>query len=187
MSRPAFYAGIAFLLALHGLATPLPARAEVFHSKTEALALAFPADVTVVPETAFLTREQLAAVKERSGVEPDSELFTYYVGRRGEDIVGYAAIETHLVRTLPETVLVVLTPDGHVDRVILLAFHEPREYMPSERWLRQFDGRALDGQGWRLGHDIHGISGATLTADAIPRGLRKILLLHDLVMRPSTP
>jgi hypothetical protein len=187
MAGPRFYARGACLLTLLIVAVPVRARGEVFHSKTEALALAFPADVTVRPETAFLTREQLAAVKERSGVEPDSELFTYYVGRRGDDVVGYAVIETHVVRTLPETILAVLTPDGRVDRVVLLAFHEPREYMPPERWLRQFDGRALDGQGWRLGHDIHGISGATLTADAIPRGLRKILLLHDLVMRPSTP
>jgi len=159
-----------------------PTAAEVFYARDEALALAFPGNTSVEARTAFLTSEQVAAVERRMGTGLESHLFHYYVGRRDGVVTGYAVIETHVVRTLPETFLVVLTPEGVVERVTLLAFYEPREYMPSKRWISQFDGRASDA-GWRLGHDIHGISGATLTATAVPRALQKILLFYDLVMQ----
>jgi hypothetical protein len=169
----------AFLVLL----TPGLAGAGVTYAKDEALKLAFP-DAEVRTHTVFLTPEQLAAVKERAGVDVDSKLFTYYEGRRDGELVGFAVIDTHIVRTLPETFLAVLSPDGVIARVIVLAFYEPPEYQPRPRWLAQFEHRALDGAPWRLGHDLHGISGATLTALAVRDGLRKILVLHDVVMRP---
>jgi len=161
-----------------------PARAEVFHAKDEALALAFPEATAVTPRHAFLTEAQVRAVRERAGVDLESRLFSYYVGRRHEDVLGYAVIDTHTVRTLPETFLAVLTPDGKVSQVILLAFYEPKEYMPPARWLDQFTGRRVEGA-WRLGRDLHGLSGATLTARAVPQALHKILVLYEVAIRPA--
>lgn len=159
------------------------AHAEVFYARDEALALAFSGDTAVESKTAFLTSAQVAAVKQRAGVDLESPLFHYYVGRRDGGVVAYAMIETHVVRTLPETFLIVLTPDGVVERVTLLAFYEPREYMPSARWLAQFNGRKGHDGGWRVGHDVHGITGATLTTNASAQALRKALVLYELVMR----
>jgi len=166
--------------------SPRPLRAEVFHAKDEALRLAFPDATEVRPQTVILTDAQANAVKEGTGADLDSRLFTFYTARRGESVLGYAVIDTHTVRTLPETLLVVLTPEGAVDQVILLAFHEPKEYMPPPRFLEQFEGRELSGT-WRVGRDLHGISGASLTARAIPQALRRILALYDAVIRPARP
>jgi hypothetical protein len=166
------------------LGTPGVARAGALYAKDEALKLAFP-DAEVRTRTVFLTPEHVAAVKVRAGVEIESKLFTYYEGRRGGELVGFAVIDTHIVRTLPETFLAVLTPGGTIERVVVLAFYEPPEYAPPARWLGQFEGRVLDGSPWRLGHDVHGISGATLTAHAVRDGLRKILVLYDVVIRPQ--
>lgn len=155
----------------------------MFYAKDEALALAFPG-ASVVARTAVLTEEQAAAVKERCGVALESRLVTYYTGVRDGAVTGYAIIDSHVVRTLPEVFMALLTPDGRIDRVILLAFYEPREYLPPDRWLEQFTGRGLSGDGWRIGRELHGISGATLTAQAIRDGLRKVLAVHDVVIRP---
>ena len=174
---------VAFWVALL-VGAPAIARAGVFYAKDEALELAFP-DAEVRTRTVFLTPEHIAAVKARTGLDIESKLFTYYEGRRGGELVGFAVIDTHIVRTLPETFLAVLTPAGTLERVVVLAFYEPPEYAPPARWLGQFEGRGLDDSPWRLGHDVHGISGATLTAHAVRDGLRKILVLHDLVMRPQ--
>jgi hypothetical protein len=102
-------------------------------------------------------------------------------------LLGYAVIDSHIVRTLPEAFMAVLGPDGTVQRVVLLAFYEPPEYRPPERWLRQFEGRRLDTDGWRVGRDIHGISGATLTTHALRDAVRKITALHAVVMSPPRP
>ena len=51
---------------------------------------------------------------------------------------------THRVRTLAETVMVVVTPEGKVDRIDILSFSEPQDYLPKERWMDQFEGKKLD-------------------------------------------
>jgi hypothetical protein len=172
------------LAALCGGWIPTPVAAEAFYAKDEALQLAFPGTADVQSRTIVLTDAQAAAVKNRGGVDLDSRLFTFYTARRNGSVVGYAVIDTHTVRTLPETFLAVLTPEGTVEQVILLAFYEPKEYMPPPRWLEQFKGRGIAGS-WRVGRDLHGISGASLTARAIPQALRKILALYDIVIRPD--
>lgn len=161
-------------------------RAEALLARDEALALAFPG-AAATAETVFLTEEQVRVVRERTGREPPSKLFTFYVARREGAIVGYGIIDTHVVRTLPEAFLVVLSPAGAVERVLMLAFYEPPEYRPSDRWLEQFHGRsAHDTRDWRVGRDVHGLTGATLTAYAMTDALRRVTVLFDLVLRPRT-
>ena len=109
------------------------------------------------------------------------------MARRAGTAVGYGVIETHVVRTLPEALLVVLSPAGTIDRVLMLAFYEPPEYRPPDRWLGQFHGRsARDARDWRVGRNVHGLTGATLTAYAVTDALRRITVLFDLVIRPRT-
>ncbi len=174
------------LALLTALVAGVPAGAEVFLARDEALALAFPAGTTVETVNAFLTDEQVEAVERLAGVQVESRLFSYQRGTRDGEVVGYAVIDSHVVRTLPEAFMAVLGPDGEIRRVVLLAFYEPSEYRPPERWLGQFEGRRLNGEPWRIGHDVHGLSGATLTAQALRDALRKIVVLHDLVMRPAS-
>lgn len=163
------------------LAVARGASAEVYLAKDEALAMAFPDGTTVDKRTAFLTDAQVTQLKG-AGVDVDSKMFTYYRGTRGGEVVGYAVMDSHVVRTLPEAFMAVLRPDGTIERVVMLAFYEPAEYAPKESWLAQFQGRKPDG-GFRLGRDVHGITGATLTANAIAGGLRKIEALYGIVMR----
>lgn len=173
------------LLLLGLLAVGGQAGARVFHAKDEALQMAFPGGTAITQRTIFLDDAQMAAIRERTGSALDSKLFTYYEGRRDGELVGYAVIDTHTVRTLPETFLVVLSPEGAITRVVVLAFYEPPEFLPADRWLAQFKGRQLTDGAWRVGRDVHGISGATLTAHAVNEGLQRILVLHRLVMRPA--
>ncbi len=165
------------------VATATAARAGVFYAKDEALALAFPEGTQVESHTAILTDAQVEACKAKQ-VAVESKLFTYYTGTRDGKVVGYAVIDSHVVRTLPEAFMAVLSPDGAVDKVVMLAFYEPPEYAPPPKWLAQFDGKRLDG-GWRVGGDVHGIGGSTLTAHAMTNAVRKVILLYDLVIRPA--
>jgi hypothetical protein len=160
-------------------------RAEVFHSRDEALALAFPEGTTAQSVSVVLTDAQVAEVQALAGVKLESQLFTYHRGVRDGRVVGYAVIDSHTVRTLPEAFMAVLSPEGTIERVVMLAFYEPPEYRPPDRWLEQFHGRRLETDGWRVGRDIHGLSGATLTSHAMRNALRKIAALHAVVMKPA--
>ncbi len=160
--------------------TPAPAPAVVFHAKDEALALAFPGADRVDDKAVILTDAQKQEIEKRAHAPVESSLWTVYTGWRGTELLGYAVIDTHDVRTLPEAVMVVLSPAGEVRRAEVLAFYEPPEYAPTERWAKQFEGRRLDDD-LKLGAGIQGITGATLTATAMTAGVRRALALYGVL------
>lgn len=149
-------------------------------SQQQALANAFPAGTAVTRQAIFLRPEQLAAAKKESGVDFKDQMIVRYTGTANGRVVGYAYFDTHLVRTLPETVMVVVTPDGKVDRVDILSFNEPQDYLPKERWMDQLKGRKLDDD-LSLKRSIRPISGASLSGRAIVNASRKILALHRVI------
>jgi hypothetical protein len=106
---------------------------------------------------------------------------TLYVGYRGEEITGYSLLDTHLVRTLTETLLIVLDASGALSATYLMAFHEPMEYRPSERWLALLENRHLSDD-LRVGRAIAGITGATLSAAAVVAGVRRALAVYEVVV-----
>lgn len=169
---------LAAAVAVVGLVPP--ACAVVFHAKDEALALAFPGSDRVEDRAFILTDEQKQAVEKRARAPVESQLWTVYIGWHGDELLGYAVIDTHVVRTLPEAVMVVLSPAGEVRRAEVLAFYEPPEYVPTERWTKQFDGRHLDDD-MKLGGGIQGITGATLSATAMTAGVRRVLALYGVL------
>ena len=172
--------GAALALAL-GLAAA-GADAKVFYSRSEALALAFPDADRVEDESILLGDEQAAAVEKLARAPLESRLVKIYRGYRDDELLGYAFIDVHNVRTLPEAFLVVLSPEGQVEMLRMLAFHEPLEYMPPGRWYRQFEHKQLAAP-LRLGGDVHGIVGATLSARATTRGVRRALALYEVVVQ----
>ncbi len=176
---------LAAVLLLALLAPAPSASGKVFHSQREALELAFPEADRVERRNFVLTDAQAEAIQERSRAPLDSRIVTIHVGRRADLVLGYAVIEVHTVRTLPEALMTVLAPDGSVRSVRVLAFYEPADYLPPERWLAQFDEKRL-GPGLQLKRDIHAIAGATLSSRAATRSVRRTLAFYEvLIAKPA--
>jgi hypothetical protein len=154
--------------------------ATVYYSKEEAFELAFGQGAAVESLPVFLTDEQAAAVEKAAQAKLDSKLFTFHVGKRGNQVLGYAAIESHTVRTQPETVLIVLSPQGELSRVEMLAFHEPPEYQPPAKWFEKLYRRPLEDL--RLNQGVDAITGATLSSRAAVDGVRKVLAIYRLAL-----
>jgi hypothetical protein len=172
--------GLLVAVFLMGVATT--GEAKVFYSRSEALELAFPEADGVESETFVLDDEQVSRIEDLAGCPVDTKLVKIYTGLRGGVVVGYAAIDIHNVRTLPEAFLVVLTPQGRVRSLRVLAFHEPLEYLPGKRWYGQFDDKSL-AEPLRLGGDVHGVVGATLSARATTRGVRRVLAYYEVLIQ----
>jgi hypothetical protein len=54
--------------------------------------------------------------------------------------------------------------------------------VPTKRFLAQFDARTL-GPELRLGGDIHGIAGSSLSSRAVTTGVRRSLALYEVLVR----
>lgn len=149
-------------------------------TQDQALATAFPAGTKIARQAVFLTAAQLADANKRSGIDFRDQMIVRYAGTANGRTIGYAYFDTHRVRTLPETVMVVVTPDGRVAKIEVLSFDEPPDYLPNPRWIAQFDGRPLDDQ-LAFSGAIRPMTGATLTARAILNASRKVLALHGVI------
>jgi hypothetical protein len=75
--------------------------------------------------------------------------------------------------------MVLLDHQGAIQRVEVLSFSEPEDYLPKRAWMDQFTGRRLDDE-LALRRGIHNLAGASLSADAITQACRRILALHRL-------
>ncbi len=165
-----------FVLALGAVGAT---EARVFLTQDQALRLAF-AEAAVERQARFLTEPQLARARELAGVEIPSALVARYVATSAGRLVGIAYFDTHVVRTLSETVMIVVDPDDRILRIEILAFGEPEDYLPRARWLEQFPGRALD-RDLALKRGVDAITGATLSAQALTAATRRILAIHQLL------
>lgn len=166
-----------FFLLL-SLILAIPAYAKVYYSKEEAMELAFGTEAKVEMLPLFLRDNEKQSIQQLARVKLDSSLFTFYVGKQAGEILGYAAIETHKVRTKPETLLIVLNAQGQLIQVETLAFHEPPEYQPTARWYAQMFKLPLDEISFRA--KVQGISGATLSSRAAIDSVRKVLAVYQV-------
>jgi hypothetical protein len=177
---------LALLLLAGLLGVPGGAAGKVYLSQREAIELAFPDADRVERKTLMLSRDQAEAIEKLALSKLDSRLVTVYSGIKDDRTLGYALIDIHNVRTLPEAVMVVLSPAGEVRTLRMLAFHEPEEYRPPDRWLAQFENEQLDPQ-LRLHGRIHGIAGSTLSSRAVTSGVRRALALWQVMLKAEAP
>jgi hypothetical protein len=174
----------AVAVVLVALVGAVPAVAKVFYSVDEALRLAFPEAETVDKEVMLLTAEQARQVEALARAKLESKMIGVHIARKGPKTLGYAMIDIHVVRTQPEAVMVVLGPAGSIESTLILAFNEPLDYLPSARWLRQFDRRDL-GPDLALNQGIAAISGATLSAYGITDSVRRALAVYQVMLAPT--
>lgn len=160
------------LVAVQALATTLL-------SQADAMARFFPG-ARVERRAIFLTDAQRQAIEARAGTPLDNALVYAYDALDGTQRVGTAYMDAHRVRTLPETLLLAVDPDGTIRGVEVLVFREPSEYLPGRRWYEQLQGRRLSAD-MQLKREIHGVTGATLTARATVNAVRRMLAIHAVL------
>lgn len=131
-------------------------------------------------ETFLLSEAEQAASAAAAGQKTVVALVTRYVVRNDDGIAGYAYLDKHRVRTLPQTLMVALDADGALVGIKVLAFHEPAEYMARDGWLEQFRGKTVEDE-IRMKKNIDGITGATLTARAVTQCARRVMAVHQVL------
>ncbi len=165
---------ITFLFFLHGAED---ASAKIFLTKGKALELAFPEAEKIEKRHVFLTKPQAERVRATAKVEVDSRLYTFYIAKSGGKETGYAVIDTHPLRTLTETVLFVINPEGTLRHAETLAFFEPTDYMPSGKWINLFlEKKKMDRM--KVGRGVPNITGATISAVAFSQTVRRVLAVY---------
>ena len=146
----------------------------------EALELCFP-DCTVRRGTVFLEEDEVERIEDLAGVK-DIRAIAHPYEAFDEDgkLVGTAWFDSRKVRSKKQTLMVAADPKGRILRVEVLAFLEPRQYLPPARWFGQLVGKEL-GPALSLDGEVRNLAGATLSARASVRSARLALALQRVL------
>ena len=153
--------------------------AKVFSTQDDALTEAFPG-AEIKRNSIFLSEAQVKRVEKHAGVKLRSPILIVYEAFRDGDRIGKAYFDAHRVRTLPETLMIVVDLEDRIREINVLEFREPQEYLPRAKWYEQFLGRKLDRE-LSMGRGVDGVTGATLTARATINAARRALAIHKVL------
>lgn len=160
------------LLALLSFGGPAAAET-VFLTPKEALKVFFQNSEQVVSEKKEITGDLKGKIEKSLGYSLSREGVTFYLGKTKGHVDGYALIDNEIGKTEPITFMTVMTPQGEVRAVEILVYRESHGgEVKSKRFLKQFESKKQRDP-IRVGQDIDNISGATLSARALAKGVKR--------------
>lgn len=176
----------ALVLVLTGLLAA-PAGARALLTRDQAIAQIYGASARAAARTAYLTDEQVQAVKQGARAPFDARRVTYYEISRGDTTLGLAFVDQNVVRTQTETLLIALDPAGAIRAIEVLAWNEPDDFRPPDRWLDRARGKGkADAATLEPGKAIPHLAGATLSGRAVSACARRALALAALLTATAT-
>ena len=175
----------AILLALCTIGSGLAAsgHAQVYYSVRGLLAEQFQKSEVVDFRRIHISTEHRGKVERRLGHKLEKDEYIFYVAHSADQVDGYALFDREIGQHEYIDFATFFDGEGRVTRVEVVAYREPYgDGIRSKRFRKQFIGKEA-ASGFKPGHDIDIISGATLSARAMAKAVqRATLLLHDTVL-----
>jgi len=135
-------------------------QAKLLVTPFDALHAVYGNDVEIEKKNVLLTVEKAERVYKQAQMKKGSKIFrTYTVTKEGKPLA-YAILISRVVRTKDAAVLYMISPEGVIDAVEVIAFNEPPEYTPTKAYVEQFKGKSSKDT-LRVGKDIPTVTGAT--------------------------
>ena len=143
----------------------------------------FPQSKSLKKHVEFLSKKQKKQFAEKLYFSNKNikSIFSYYkIHNLQKQVIGYVVLDTRFVRTLPATIMFIFSPSLDVLHIEILKFLEPQDYLPPYGWLEQFYKPA---KRYTLYNNIAGITGATLTANAIVQSASKLKIVLEFFVK----
>ena len=164
------------LLPVAALTVCAPAQAMVYLSVEQAQQLMFGGQA-LAPLPLTLSPEQVAAVEKDAGTKVFPGSLRAW---KADD--GYFFVDAVIGKHDLITYAVALGKDGKVRQVEILEYREAYGGdVRNPHWRAQFTGKQ-HGDTLRLGQDIQGISGATLSCEHVTDGIRRLLATYAVAI-----
>lgn len=161
-----------FVFALAALAP-----GQVFLDEKKASEIVLRGCDSIGREEKNVSPEDRAQLEQATGLRFPIPSYAFLLCRRGGAVVRYAVIMNEVGKSEPITFMVGVEDNGRIGEVALMVFRESRGWEVREpRFTRQFKGKKLEDP-IRVNQDIMSYTGATLSSEAIARGVKKALAL----------
>ena len=152
---------------------------QVFLTEEEALKRVFPEADEILADRLSLSPEDRKALEDRLGRKLYEEGFPVYIGKKGDEVLGYAVITQEVGKFHPFDFIVAVRPDGKIKDLAVLVYRESRGgEVARRRFLHQFISKSLKNP-LSINKDIINITGATMSVVCMCEGVKKVLALVE--------
>lgn len=160
-----------------------PAYAVDYLSVAQAQALLIPQATVFLEQQVTLSDDQRDAIKKRAGVRQRSATQAVWRGEREGKLLGWFIVDEVIGKHEFITYAASISPEGSVLGVEIMSYRETHGgQIREESWRSQLEGKSL-GDRLKLGKDVVNISGATLSCRNVVDGVKRLLVLHDMVLK----
>jgi len=147
----------------------------------EAVKNIFP-DYEIHKKSVMIDRKTKQEIQKKYKTKMKTSIFRIYLIKKDGKVVGYGILHSHRVRTKKETVLFILDKECRIKDIEIIAFYEPPEYIPPEKWLKNFENKGKD-QIPAIKKNIPNVTGATLSSRVITDASRQVIGICDMYLR----
>lgn len=159
----------------------LPLLAKVLVSPVDVMKSSFPSS-EIHKKNILLKAQEFKNIQTVAKVKMRSKIFKVFTAKESEETLAYGILINRKVRSKNAVVLYVISPDSLLKSIEIIAFNEPLEYMPSQKWEEQFQAVSTQ-KNLHLGQDIVTITGATLSARTITDGSRLAFAFYNEILK----
>jgi hypothetical protein len=179
---------IGWLEAFGTLAAAAPAIvvAADYLSVADAQRALFPEADRYVEVALSLTPAQHAQVAALAGTQPPHRSLRAFQARKADVLLGYLFVDEVIGKEDFITYAASIDAAGRLGPLEVLSYRESHGgEIRNESWRRQFEGRAGLAQ-LRVPTDIKNIAGATLSCEHVTQGVRWLVALWQVALRPPS-
>ncbi len=131
----------------------------------------------------LIGKKERELIQKNFRTKMTTSLYTVYLIKNKEGkTIAYSLLHSHRVRTKKETVLITMDKDCRVLDVEVIAFYEPPEFIPPERWLNLIKGRNPENIPI-VKRNIPNITGSTLSAKVLTDAVRQSIGICKYYLR----
>jgi len=161
----------------------LPLSAKMLISPIDAMKQSYGTESKVSKKNMMLTSAQAKTIQKNAKVKLKSKIFRIFKARKKSgETLGYGILINRKVRSKNAVVLYIISKDSALKSIEIIAFNEPLEYVPSKKWISQFENLPTN-RNLRVGKEIPTITGATMSARTITQGSRVAFALYNEVLK----
>ena len=101
---------------------------------------------------------------------------------RNEEMIGLAYLDNVKGKSQPITYAVFFDSQGMIEGSHIIKYREPiGGEVSNQYWLNQFFGKSWESD-YKIGSDIDGISGATISVNAVTRGIHRSTIIVEYLL-----
>lgn len=168
---------LTFIILLNGFYYPQGIREKA----EEMITSAFPGNITLTSEKYILPKTLKSEVEKSARQRFNNDFIYIYKILSGGNLSAYAFLDNVNGKAMPITFLVILDPEGKIISTGIVKYRE--QYggaVQQKSWNKQFAGKDKEAL-FKVGEDIAGITGATISVNSVTSGIKKIVLLFNKI------